>query len=109
MKESNGSATEVNGRNGSPHVRRFHSRQLRPTRSPVINGAILIALSVGLLFLVYSLAFHRGNVQADVIDLTHTVEQVQELSTVKSHLYFAVVVQEENGNIITRKLADQAT
>jgi hypothetical protein len=109
MKESNGSAAEVNGGNGSPHVRRFRSSQLRPARSPIINGAILILLFVGLLFLAYRFVFDRGAVRADVIDLTHTVEQVQELSTVKSHLYFAVVVQEENGNIITRKLADQAT
>jgi hypothetical protein len=92
-----------------PQIRRFNSRHLRPTRSPLLNLAILIAIFAAIIFVVYKLGFDpRSWVKSEVVDLSKSVEQIQELSTVKSHLRFTVVVREEGGNVIVRNLADQS-
>ena len=76
----------------------------------MINMAVLFGVVVLTVFLVYRLFVDpAGRVRTDVLDLTTAVEQIQELSTVKSHFRFAVVVREEAGNIIVRRLADQIT
>jgi hypothetical protein len=102
-------ATKSRAFKGLPQIRRFHSSELRPTRSPIVNIAIMIAFFAGILFVAYRLMFDgHTTVKSDVVDLSQSMEQIQELSTVKSHLRFAVVVREESGNVIVRRLADQS-
>lgn len=55
----------------------------------------------------YVLFDHGSSVDSDVIDFSQATERIQELSTVRSHMRFGVVVREESGNIVVRRLADQ--
>lgn len=59
-------------------------------------------------FLVWQVFFPPDRTTSRVIDFSQSVEKIQELATVKSHLRFAVVIGEESGNIIVRRFADQA-
>jgi hypothetical protein len=90
-------------------LRRIRSSQLRPTKSPVVNGIILLVVVAAAVALIYSfLVGPAASVDTNVIDFSQSMEKIQELSTVKSHLRFGVVVREEGGNIIVRTLAEQA-
>jgi len=60
------------------------------------------------LYLIWRFLFSGGGARAEVIDFSKSVERIEELSTVKSHMRFGVVVREEGGNVIVRRLADQA-
>lgn len=59
-------------------------------------------------FLVWQIFFSSDRTTSRVIDFSQSVEKIQELATVKSHLRFAVVIREESGNIIVRRFADQS-
>lgn len=61
-----------------------------------------------LLFLLWRFLFPGSSTRVEVIDFTKSTERIEELSTVKSHMRFGVVVREEGGNVIVRRLADQA-
>ncbi len=92
-----------------PHIRRFQSSIIRPTRSAWLNIAVLLAGITILVVLVYAFVFSGSPiVRSNTIDFSQSTELIQELSTVKSHIHFAVVVSEESGSIIVRRLADQA-
>jgi hypothetical protein len=91
----------------TPHIRRIRSA-LRPTRSPLINLAILLGMIALVAFLAYQFLFVAPAIRSNVVDLTQSLERIEELSTLRSHFRFAVVVREESGNIIVRRLADQA-
>jgi|GEM_PF-3225633 len=90
-----------------PRIRRFHTESGH-WKSPVKTGAILvIAMAVVIVAVYYFVFSGRDRVSADVIDFSKSVEQIQELSTLKSHMRFSVVVREESGNVIVRRFADQ--
>lgn len=90
-------------------LRRFAAEAVRsPRRPPGVNIAILIGLIVLFLVAIYLLFFPRPTVESDVFSLEQSIERIEELSTVRSHLRFAVVVREESGNVIIRELADAA-
>ncbi len=91
----------------TPHIRRIHV-PLTFTRSPVANAALVIGVMVVIVILVYQFMFRGRGVSADVIDFSQSIERIQELSTVRSQIRFAVVVREEGGNLIVNRLADQA-
>ena len=91
----------------TPHIRRIRSA-LRPTRSPLINLAILFGAIALVVLLAYQFLFVAPKIRSNVVDLTQSLERIEELSTLRSHFRFAVVVREESGNIIVRRLADQA-
>lgn len=84
-------------------------RNERSSRAPsvtIIATALLLLLaSVGAWFALFA---PGGRMTSNVIDFTSTAQRIQEISTVRSHLRFAVVVREEAGNIIVRRLADQS-
>lgn len=90
-----------------PRLRRLHvdgKGRSRPVSTILLLGILLLTL-----FLLYLIMFDRpAEVSSRVIDLSKSLQMVQELSTVRSHLRFGVVVQEKSGNIIVRRLADQA-
>ncbi|MEP7218937.1 MAG: DUF4230 domain-containing protein [Bacteroidota bacterium] len=88
-------------------IRRFHADEKGPSRSPLRTGAILIGSMAAMVILAYYLFGRHGGIHTDVIDFSKTMEQIQELSSVRSHFRFGVVVREESGNIIVRRLADQ--
>ncbi len=68
-------------------------------------GPLLVAVLIALL--VYKLFMESdGGFRSEIVDLAGSVERIQELSTVRSHLRFAVVVREESGNIVVRRLAE---
>ena len=90
-----------------PNIRRFHGENGH-WRSPLITGAILIVgLSIIVAAVYYFVFSGRVRVHADVIDFSKSTEQIQELSTLKTHSRFGVVVREESGNVIVRRFADQ--
>jgi hypothetical protein len=60
------------------------------------------------LFVLWRFLFPGNEITTEVIDFSKSVQRIEELSTVKSHIRFAVVVREEGGNVIVRRLADQA-
>lgn len=91
-----------------PQIRRIRSLVMRPSFPPWLNGIILSVVLAGALFVAYRLLVPRGASHSEVIDFSKQVETIQELATVRSHYRFAVVVREESGNIIVRRLADQA-
>ena len=70
-------------------------------------AATAIALIVAAL-LAWQTFFPPSRTTSRVIDFSQSVEKIQELATVKTHLRFAVVIREESGNIIVRRFADQA-
>lgn len=71
-------------------------------------AALLSGLAV-VVVLVYMFVFSdQPIVEADVIDFSQSAQAIEELSTMKSHMRFSVVVHEQSGNIIVRRLADQA-
>jgi hypothetical protein len=72
-------------------------------------GTMLLLGTLLLVAALYFFAFDRPDeVSSRVIDLSRSLQKIQELSTVRSHIRFGVVVQEKSGNIIVRRLADQA-
>lgn len=74
-----------------------------------MNWVTVLAFFAVVLLLVYHFMFEPGGrMSADVIDFSQSAERIQELSTVRNHMRFSVVVREEDGNIIVRRLADQA-
>lgn len=90
-------------------VRRYAGVPLRsPRRTPQINLLILIGIITLIVLGIYALFFTRPTVEAEVFSLTRSIEEIEELSTVRSHLRFAVVVREESGNIVVRELAASA-
>jgi hypothetical protein len=90
-----------------PRIRRFHGENGH-WRSPLITGAILIVVLTIVVAAVYYFVFSgRVRVHAEVVDFSKSVEQIRELSTLRSHYRFGVVVREESGNVIVRRLADQ--
>ncbi len=91
-----------------PGIRRFRSAQNRVRSSPLMNWVIVLAFFAVALVLCYHFLFEPGNrISADVIDFSKSVERIEELSTVRSHIRFAVVVREEGGNIVVRRFVDQ--
>ncbi|KXK56643.1 MAG: DUF4230 domain-containing protein [Chlorobi bacterium] len=88
-----------------PHLRRAMVRKTQGARWAV--GATAIALIVAAL-LAWQTFFPPSRTTSRVIDFSQSVEKIQELATVKTHLRFAVVIREESGNIIVRRFADQA-
>lgn len=92
-----------------PGIRRYHAEKTRsPRRPPLVNLAILIGIIAVVVFVFYQFFFTRPNLLAgEEFNLAQTVQEIEELSTVRSHLRFAVVVREESDNIIVRELAEQ--
>jgi hypothetical protein len=91
-----------------PNIRKVHSSVLGPTRTPLVNLLIVLGAFGLVAFLVYQFFFASGaRVSADVVDLSRSIERVEELATLKSHLRFAVIVREESGNVVVRRLAEQ--
>ena len=90
-------------------VKRYQAEKTRsPRRPPLVNLSILIGIIGLTVFVIYQFFFTRPNLLAgEEFNLSQAVEQIEELSTVRSHLRFAVVVREESGNIIVRELANQ--
>lgn len=92
---------------GTPHIRRIRTA-IRPTRSPLINLTVLLAGIALVVYLAYQFLFVAPAIKTDVIDLTQSIERIEQLSTLRSHFRFAVVVREESGNIIVRRLSEQS-
>lgn len=92
-----------------PGIRRYRAESQRsPRRPPLVNLAILIGAIGLIVFLIYQFFFTRPQVTAgEEFNLSKSIERIQELSTVRSHLRFAVIVREEAGNIIVRQIADE--
>ena len=87
--------------------RRARVRALRRPRSPFAS-LLFVAIGIGLVAIVaYLIVGDDPRFDTDITELSATIERVEELATLKSHLRFAVVVREESGNIIVRRLADQ--
>lgn len=93
-----------------PGIRRYRAEATRsPRRPPPVNLAILIGAIALIVFLIYQFFFTRPLVSAGgEFNLTQSIERIEELSTVRSHLRFAVIVREESGNIIVRRLAEES-
>ena len=89
----------------APRSRRAHAG---PRRVSALSGFLVAGGIVLLILLAYFFLGGGGEVSSDVIDFSQSVERIEELSTVKSHIRFGVVVREEGGNVIVRRLADQA-
>ena len=90
-------------------VKRYAGAPRRsPRRTPQINLMILIGVIALIVLVTYALFFPRSTVEAEAFSLTKSIEEIEELSTVRSHLRFAVVVREESGNIVVRELASAA-
>lgn len=85
-----------------PLLRRI-SRSPRPS-----NNLLLWLVAIVVAAIAYQMLFRSGGVHSEVIDFSKSIEKIRELSTVKTHLRFGVVVHEESGNIIVRSLADQS-
>ncbi len=105
--------TDTNTQQGTssdePGVKRYQAEKTRsPRRPPPVNLAILIGIIAIVVFVIYQFFFTRPTLLAgEEFNLSQAVEQIEELSTVRSHLRFAVVVREESGSIIVRELAEQ--
>lgn len=91
-----------------PRLRRLVMRGGMGRRSGVGMIAVVVLMLLVAAFLAWQVFFSPGRTTSRVIDFSQSVEKIQELATVKSHLRFAVVVREESGNIIVRRFADQA-
>ncbi|MGE3799821.1 MAG: DUF4230 domain-containing protein [Candidatus Kapaibacterium sp.] len=90
-------------------VRRFYAEKFRsPRRPPTVNMAILIGIIAVVLFLIWQFFFTRPTLFTEEFSLAQAVEEIEELTTVRSHLRFTVVVREESGNLVVQRLADQA-
>ncbi len=98
------------GNSPRPHIRRLRSTQLLPRkRSPLVNMTILIVFIGCIVFLVYQFMFDpKHQIEAEPFDLAQSAELISDLSTVKSHVRFGLVIREESGNIIVRSLAEQS-
>lgn len=90
-------------------VKRYRAEQTRsPRRPPPVNLAILIGVIALIVFLIYQFFFTRPTILAGgEFNLSQAVERIEELSTVRSHLRFAVIVREESDNIVVRRLAEE--
>lgn len=90
-----------------PRLRRVRSERGRTERMST-GSLIKMGGALVVLFLIYQFFFSGpGKTTSDVVDFSQSTQQIEELSTVKSHYRFTVVVREESGNIIVRRLADQ--
>lgn len=90
-------------------VRRYAAEKFRsPRRTPHINILILIGIIALVVTTFFFLFFKRPQLNTDTFSLRQSIEEIEELSTVRSHLRFAVVVREESGNIVVRELAEAA-
>lgn len=99
-----GGSRRADGR--SAGVRRYAAEKVRsPRRSPQINIMILIGVIALVVTTFFFLFFKRPTFTAEAFSLEQSIEEIEELSTVRSHLRFAVVVREESGNIVVRELA----
>ncbi len=97
------------GRLEEPGVKRYHAEKARsPRRPPTVNMTILIGIIAVILFLIWQFFFTRPALFTEEFSLAQAVEEIEELTTVRSHLRFTVVVREESGNLIVQRLADQA-
>jgi hypothetical protein len=91
-----------------PNIRKIHSSAHGPTRTPRVNLLILVGALGLVAVLVYQFLFAPDSrLDTEIVELGRSIERVEELATLKSHLRFAVVVREESGNIIVRRLAEQ--
>ena len=89
-------------------VKRYHAEQVRSSRRPpLVNLSILIGITALMLFLIWQFFFTRPDLSTEEFSLAQTVEEIEELTTVRSHLRFVVLVREESGNLIVQKLAEQ--
>jgi hypothetical protein len=97
------------GQSDEPGIRRFRAeRNSAPKRPAWVHMAIQIGL-IGLLLVgIYLIFFTRPDLTGEEFDLRQSIEKIEELSTVRSHLRFGVVVREEAGNLIVRQLAQAA-
>jgi hypothetical protein len=88
-------------------VRKVHSAVLGPTRRPFVT-LLIVAGTIGLVaFLLYQFVLGGSSrLSSDVVELSRSIERVEELATLKSHLRFAVVVREQSGSLVVRRLAD---
>ena len=104
-----GTDQQQNSTGDEPGIRRYHAEKTRsPRRPPLVNLAILIGIIAIVVFVFYQFFFTRPNLLAgEEFNLAQTVQEIEELSTVRSHLRFAVVVREESDNIVVRELAEQ--
>lgn len=104
-----GTHSQHDAANEEPGVKRYHAEKTRsPRRPPPVNLAILIGIIAIVVFVIYQFFFTRPTLLAgEEFNLSQAVEHIEELSTVRSHLRFAVVVREESGNIVVRELAEQ--
>ena len=94
---------------GPVGVRRYAAEKVRsPRRTPQINILILIGIISLIVTTFFFLFFKRPELDAEAFSLRRSIEEIEELSTVRSHLRFAVVVREESGNIVVRELAEAA-
>lgn len=94
---------------GPVGVRRYAAEKLRsPRRTPQINILILIGIIALVVTTFFFLFFKRPELNTETFSLRRSIEKIEELSTVRSHLRFAVVVREESGNIVVRELAAAA-
>lgn len=82
-------------------------RMARRRRSGLSTAIRLILIFAAGMLAWYVIFDHGSAVDSDVIDFSQSTERIQELSTVRSHIRFGVVVREESGNIVVRRLADQ--
>ena len=93
------------GFNKAPRSRRMLAGARRVS---ALSGFLVAGGIVLMILLAYFFLGDGDGVDSDVIDFSQSVERIEELSTVKSHIRFGVVVREEGGNLIVRRLADQA-
>lgn len=94
-------------RPSKPNIRKIHSNVHGPTRSPLINLVIVVGAVVLVVILLYQvLIAPSSRLDTDVIELGRSIERVEELATLKSHLRFAVVVREQSGSVVVRRLAE---
>lgn len=107
MKDDPRSQSSPRSHRRLPHVRRIHA-VWSSSSSPVTNAAVVIVVMAIVVFLAYHFLFSPHGTTTDAIDFSQSIERIQDLSTVKSQIRFGVVVREENGNVIVRRLLDQA-
>lgn len=95
-------------RPAKPNIRKIHSSLHGPTGTPLVNLLILVGTLSLVAVLVYQFFVAPGSrFDTDIVEIGRSIERVEELATLKSHLRFAVVVREESGNVIVRRLAQQ--
>ncbi|MCE2503635.1 MAG: DUF4230 domain-containing protein [Chlorobi bacterium] len=104
--EENHNAQEIHSDESG--VRRYHAEKARsPRRPPLVNISILIGIIALVLFLIWQFFFTRPMLSTEEFSIARAVEEIEEVTTVRSHLRFVVVVREESGNLIVRQLAEQ--